>query len=59
MDNINYEDIYEVNIDGIQFYSIEDIIDEINLNPILHFKQTSNGCKIKSEVVNYPQISND
>lgn len=38
VDNINFEDVYGVNIDGTQFHNVEDIIEESDLNPPLHFK---------------------
>lgn len=58
VDNIVYEDVYQLQKDGTQLDDIDILMDQ-ELVLTLRFKITSSGIMVGSEVPQYPSISRD
>lgn len=59
VDDIKIKDVFGVNFDGIHSQELEDLIEEIDVNLYLQFKQTSSGLMAGNDVAIYLQIPDD
>ena len=59
VDDISYEDVCEVTLDGTQLSTLESILDEEALISPLHFRTTSSGLQVGNDLSIYPPIPND
>ena len=59
VDEISYEDVCGVQMDGTQLENIEMFLPEDELIPPLHFKKTSTGITVGTDVPIYPSIPQD
>jgi len=59
VNDIRIEDLYGIQIDGTQVYDIELLMDENELVSPLHFKKTSTGITVDSDIPIYLLIPQD
>ena len=59
VDEISYEDVCGVQMDGSQLENVEIFLHEDELIPPLHFKRTSTGITVGNDVPLYPSIPQD
>lgn len=59
VDDIHYEDVCGVTLDGTQLSNLDPILDEEILISPLHFKSTSSGITVGNDLPIYPPIPND
>jgi hypothetical protein len=59
VDDITYDDVCQITIDGTQIGELEILVEEDDLLPPLHVRRTTRGLEVGTDLPIYPPVPND